>query len=609
MTYKQRLEKALVELVEKWNPKAKVYAVGGYVRDEIMGRINHDLDVVIDLDGSSNPAVEFVEYLKSNNIPGTSGYTVFPRFGTAKFDLKDPASTSFTSTEQIECVMPRVEEYNSGPRKPSEVKKTTLEVDACRRDFCCNALYKDLKTGKILDPTGKGLSDIKNKILRTPLSPEETFKDDPLRMLRAIRFASRLKFKIHPDVLRAIKPIPEYTQLSMERVRDEFEKIITSPIPSGYVRLVHETGLLRYIVPELEEAWGFNQNSKYHSLNLSDHLLLVLDKTVYELSRGTRSYSEASWAALLHDISKYKEYQTKEDGSFSFHGHEKTSAEMSKSILRRLKYSEEMVEKTAKLISDHMIIKQFYDYSKDCYTGNNKTTRKILVKYPDNYSLDCLLALIDADNNAHAPKYCMPGQVASFREAVDKILGSPFATQYKRTSPIGGKDIMSRYGLKPGKQIGEIKHMLEELYYGSSNIDKENLFRAYEGEFGGKKVWSWKTVYGWECMSIVEPHQETLHGAIGYDVDSYMDSVRLDDGETYLPDGSAIVELNAIEYPNLYMRCRIHRRSQELVDKILDIMEEFQEMPDFKEVKVGLDNSNDASGYIKWDGHRTDYIL
>lgn len=614
MTYKEKLEKALVALVEQWNPEAKIYAVGGYVRDEIMENRMHDLDVVIDLEGNENPAVSFVDFLKNNKIKDTSGYTVYPKFGTAKFDLQVGHCS-----EAIECVMPRSERYEEGPRKPSEVKKTTLEIDASRRDFCCNALYKDLKTGKILDPTGKGLDDIKSKILRTPLDPKETFKDDPLRMLRAIRFAAKLEFKISDEVLAEIKPIPEYLELSMERVRDEFQKIITSSKPSKYIWMIHEAGLLRYIVPELEDAWGFNQNSKYHSMNLTDHILAVLDGTRHASGRSRVGMPDSpyvvtlSWAALLHDISKYKEYQVKDDGSFSYHGHEVSSAVMAESILRRLKCSEKQISDVSKLIRDHMIIKQFYDYSKDCYTGSKKYTRKVLSKYPDTKELSCLLALIDADNKAHGEKWCMPGQVQSFYEAVDALKGLPSLSTLHASfnSPIGGDDIISRYGLKSGKQIGEIKDMIKELYLDNPSLSKENLFLAYEAEFKDKTVWVWKSRFGKEHISIIEPKLLPANGIFktGYEVDNFIDALELDEGESYLESGQMIKKLDAIEYPNLYTRYRIFRRSRELVDKILDIMEEFHQMPNFKSITVGLDYTNDAFGSIEWRNHRTDYIL
>ena len=602
MSYLERVEKALVALVEQWNPKANIYAVGGYVRDEILNGPRHDLDLVIDLEGDSSPAVHFTDYLKNNKIPGTSGFTIYPKFGTAKFDL-----TIGNRTEPIECVMPRTEKYQDGPRKPSEVVKTTLEEDASRRDFCCNALYKDLKTGKVLDPTGKGLQDIKNKTLRTPLDPVLTFKDDPLRMLRAIRFSAKLDFSIDIEVLNAIKPIPEYYELSMERIRDEFEKIITVQHPKQYIWMLHNTGLLGHIVPELEEGWGFNQNSKYHSMNLTDHILSVLEWVNADHYRLAKNSTVLAWAALLHDISKYKYFQVKSDGTFSFHGHEKKSAEMAEQILRRLKLSEKDIADTCKLIRDHMLLKQFYSYADDTYTGTNKYTRKIASMYPDQRELDSLLKLINADNHSHAPQWCMPGQVESFYKAYDTIYFSSYMVQGQpKKLPVGGKEIMDRYGLKPGKQIGKIKDMLQELFWENPSMDADTLFRMYEAEFPGS-VWIWTDGFMNYCASIIEPEKTKS----GYQVKDYWDALRLDQEEEdyYKSLGKDIIELSALEYPDIYMRIRTFRRSRELVDKILDIMGEFQQMPGFKEVVISLDDTNDASGAVKWKNHRTDYIM
>ena len=607
-TYRQRLEKKLATLVRKWNPEAKVYAVGGYVRDEILQEGMKDIDLVIDLPGEANPAVAFVDFLKTSKEPDCSGFTVYPRFGTAKFDL-----VVGHSTESIECVMPRKEHYADGPRKPSGVEKTTIEEDATRRDFCCNALYKDLQTGEVLDPTGRGLKDLENKVIDTPLDPRETFKDDPLRMLRAIRFSATKGFEISERVMSEIKPIPEYYQLSMERIRDEFGKIISKSLvpPSRYIWMLHDTGLLKNIIPELEESWGFNQNSKYHSMNLTDHTLAVLDHTHRNHNRVSGpSRLIVAMAALLHDISKYKVHAQKPDGTFSYHGHEVESAKMAVDILRRLKYPEAFISDVKIVIENHMMMKSMYDYSTGKYTGSPKSTRKIMAKFETEDLLDEVLALIDADNLSHAPAWCMPGQVQGFYEAV---VAMKYPTMVSSgapnlTAPVSGDSIMKRFGLSPGKQIGKIKEVMQDLYLGNCELTEEELFIMYEGEFKDKGFWVWKD-YNRPLASIQQPQTHTYGNAAHIESEDYRDSMELDSEEEWMVPESGMKFYSAIEYPDIYIRCRTHKKSRILVDKILDLMEEFHAMPGFKSVDVSLDCSNDASGYVEWHNHKTDYIL
>lgn len=611
MGYRKTIEDEIFKLVKKWKPEAKAYTVGGCVRDELLKETIKDFDVVVDCPGSDNPAIEFVDFLKAN-ATNTKDFATYPRFGTARFTLKLP-----TREEVIECVMPRKEHYHDGPRKPSDVEKTTIAEDASRRDFCCNALYKDLETGEILDPTGRGLKDLEQKILRTPLDPEETFKDDPLRMLRAIRFACKKDFTISKETKEAIKPIPEYYELSMERVRDEFLKIISSRKAKEGVWLLHETGLLKYIIPELEEAWGFNQNSKYHSMNLTDHILEVLNKCV----GNSHHYGDESlpMAALLHDISKYRDHQLKPDGTFSFHGHEAKSADMARDILTRLKCSGKFIDRVDALIRNHMIIKSQYDYDTAEYTGSDKQILKIVNKFQDDGStlINDLLTLIDADNLSHAPKYCMPGQVSSFISRWAGLRGSGI-TRRTQSVPVSGDDIISKYNVKPGKRVGAIKDALTELWYSISvegkerqDITKEDLFAAYEGEFKDRKIWVWK-INSYDddpVASIVEPTRNPV--SLKWDVEDYTDRLTLDECEKNLadPDYKNLVILDAMMYPDIYLRCRTHKKSMELIGKIADLMEEFHKMPKFKEVVISLDDGNDLSARVDWHGHRSDYII
>lgn len=558
------VEDEIKNLVQSWG-KADVYYVGGYVRDQLMGLKPKDYDLVIN---AENGTSEFIEYLKQNHSDICSGFVVYERYGTAKF--------TFNNKIDIECVIPRTETYNSGPRKPDQVKYTSLEQDAKRRDFCCNALYKNVITGEILDPTGHGISDIENKILRTPLDPEQTFIDDPLRMLRAFRFSARKNFKILPDVLKKIKPYPEYKCLSMERVRDEFTKILVSNKPVETIKELHNTGLLEYIIPELEQAWGFNQNSKYHSLNLTDHILKVLD--------GVYRYAdlELDLAALLHDISKYRNYQVKDDLSYSFKNHEELSAEMAGDILERLKFPGSIINSVKELIRNHMIIKSLYNYTTKEYTGKTKKTREIKAKFSYTF-LTKLMRLIDSDNLAHAPHYNMPGQVDSFWQhyrSVDLVVE-------KEPDFISGEEIMNELKIKPGKQVGEIKSILQNWHLENPKETKKDLFTKFLDKFQDKKF----KYDGFEWISLDNV-------------------IRLELGEEDIKWlGNKECELNAIEYPRLYTWLLDYKKAWDIINEASKKLGELYEIPGFEQVDICYDDWRDFSARIQWKNRKDSYIL
>ena len=622
MNYKESLEAALKNVVSQWG-KSDIYYVGGYVRDEILDAgAPKDVDLVIDM---PNGASEFCEFLKANFPTRCMDFVEYPRFGTAKFtflfDMTKMDGSAWTRDIAIECVSPRKEMYTDGPRKPSKVEAATIEEDAMRRDFCCNALYKNVLTGEILDPTGHGKEDIKNRVLRTPCNPEITFKDDPLRMLRAIRFSAVKEFEISPETYKALKPIPEYYQLSMERVESEFTQILCATDPKKYIWILHDTGLLEYIIPELEEAWGFNQNSKYHSMNLTDHTLSVLEKVRVERNNilGLRL------AALLHDISKYKYHETNEDGTFSYHDHEIKSAEMAEEILKRLKYSNSLIGYVCMLIRNHMGIKSQYDYSTMAYTGTKKSMIKFLNKLvdpsgerKDTYQIMSeMLSLIEADNLSHAPEWNMPGQTTSFREKAEKynIIASWKGGQRQPTSKvqITGKDIMDRFGLAPGKAVGFLKDMvINDFGIDHPNYSKERLLDLVDENFGGdKKIYifhsSWVGEFG---ASNLDPTQTNFHDLA--ELPLYLNEVEEIEKRHGIElrkdkDEGAMV-VRAIEEPELYMRVLANREALNLSDEALKKIEGLVNMPDFKSVTIEYDYCNDARVVIRWRGHRPTII-
>ena len=478
-----KVQTRLKEFVVRWG-KAPVYMVGGCVRDEILGELVKDVDLCVDLEDG---ATKFCEYLESNGL--VENVVVYQRYGTSKFTL--PIDEDKVD---IECVMPRIESYKEGPRKPDQVNYATLEEDARRRDFCCNALYKNIVTGEVLDPTGYGLEDLNYKILRTPILGKETFIDDPLRMLRAFRFAAEKNFTILPEVFKDIKPYPEYSKLSMERVNSEFSRILLTSKSVDTIIDLHKTRLLEYIIPELEESWGFNQRSHYHSMNLTEHTLSVLS---FMITKYPNASLELRLSALLHDIAKYKCYQQKESGELSFKGHDLESSRMAEKILVRLKYSRDTIDRVKYLIENHMVLKSLYDKEKDIYTGSDSQTRRFIRKLGSG--LGELVMLIDSDNNSHAPEYNMPGQIESFLRSYYRVISKPVVKE----CPIDGKEIMRILSIGPGPAIRELKEIIVSWLDEEPSLEKDVIIYNLK-DYIHLGFWGWENSNGEKFISLVK---------------------------------------------------------------------------------------------------------
>lgn len=540
-----------------------IYLVGGCVRDLILGIEPKDIDLCIDIpDGIRR----FSLWLKSNFPNQVSGFCEFPRYGTMKFNLH----VDTNEISEIECVLPRLETYNSGPRKPDVVIQTSIKEDSKRRDFCCNALYQRVSNDELIDPTGQGYSDCINKILNTPVEARQTFIDDPLRMLRAVRFCCTKGFEIHPDTLSYLYPYRQYDSISKERLRDEFEKIITSNNAVKGINLLHDSGLLKRIFPELVEAWDFDQCSKYHSLNLRDHLFSVLEKT----SNDPR----LRWAALLHDISKYKIYTF--DGSHRhFKFHECHSETMAEKVLVRLKYDNDFISDVKSLVKNHMRFKQQYDYKTQKFTGKDKQIRKFISQMGNLVELE--LELIDADNLSHDPKYNMPGQVDDLRDRINQILSE---TTTDLNSVVSGKDIMDFLMVGPSKLIGEVKLIFQDYLDENPYLGKEDLFNRYMEEFANHFI---KLEPLHWCEDEVSAKLEG---------DSVGLTIKIKD---YFPDNSYSPKVSALFLPSLYRRLSRDHSVREIISKMTGFTE-LEMMEGFKSLKLSL-KSHDLVAEITWD--------
>lgn len=404
-----------------------LYLVGGAVRDELLG-LPAQADVDLVTTGPVEPLVELLKPL-STIFP-----VVYERFGTAMLQIEGTA---------VELVRARKESYEGSSRKP-HVEPASLEDDARRRDFTANALMRRLSDGALLDPTGRGLDDLRGKLLRTPLDPMETFKDDPLRMLRAVRFRWKLGFEPAAGLYDAIGASAERLSIvSAERIRDELRKMIVQPsAPDAFGDLMR-LGLLDVFAAELRPTVGCEQGH-WHHLDVWNHSLLVL-RHVAALGDET-----LSWAALLHDVGKPETRTIDAKGHTRFFGHEDVGARRTEVLLRYLRFSAREIEPIVRLVRNHMRLGSFTEFSP-------AAARRLL----RDLGPDCerLLTLVEADASSLAPGVRQL-DLTPIRARLDEVRAATPAETL--VSPLSGREIMALTGLPPGEPVGRLKLKLTE---------------------------------------------------------------------------------------------------------------------------------------------------
>jgi poly(A) polymerase len=438
-----------------------VFLAGGAVRDELMGLDANDLDFVINLEDGGAKFAEWATKKIGNYKKGSNPVT-YETYGTAKFNLSGVEHKGFKLDDMdIDCVMPRTEEYEEGSRKP-KVDSGSLKDDVDRRDFTTNSLLKNLSTGEILDLTGMGKQDIKDGVVRTPLDPNVIFSEDPLRMLRAIRFTMKYNWKLPLFMIKALKNnASKLKQISVERVQEELNKMLMTDSPDRAIKLLQITGLSKYVFPELDRLIKLEQN-KYHKEDAMEHTLTVV--------KGTPKNLVTRLMALFHDIGKEatKEVIGKE---IHFYGHEKIGAEMTEKILTRLKYPNKIIDAVVKGVQNHMKLKHG---GPDSFGATDKTLRKFKVNMGDH--LEDVLNLIHADNIAHEAGFDMPNQIDAIRKRLD-TLGIP---QGKLKLPINGDDIKKKFKLKPGRIIGDLLAIVKDEYLENPKVNARQVYPKLE---------------------------------------------------------------------------------------------------------------------------------
>jgi len=415
--------------------EGKVYLVGGYVRDKLLKRrLPSDVDLVLEGD-----ALQLAQFLYERGIADHPPVT-YPRFGTAMVHLGEIA---------VELVTARAESYHDASRKPATVKPATLYEDALRRDFTVNTLLENLHTGAIVDPLGVGLSDLQARWLRTPRDPHETFYEDPLRMLRAVRFAVQLDFTLDPVAVQAIREQAERLKIvSIERIQAEFTRLMDSPPAAAGLQMLLEVGLLAQFAEPLLPMVGCTQND-YHLYDVWGHSL----QTVQHIDPTglTIPAWELRLAALLHDVGKPATRTVDEDGAIHFYEHDRVGAEIARAWLRTLRYSNETIERITTLVRLHMRPGFYTPQWRDA------AVRRLIRDAGD--LLEPLLRLVEADIQAQRHDV-IHADIAALRQRIAQVQAIQPATHWR--SPLTGEQIMQRFGLNPSPLVGQLKRYLEE---------------------------------------------------------------------------------------------------------------------------------------------------
>jgi len=416
----------------------QAFVIGGYVRDLLIGRPSSDIDIVAL--GSGIELARKVAARIDRKIP----VSVFKNFGTAMFHY---------GTDEIEFVGARRESYSRNSRKPA-VENGTLHDDQQRRDFTINALAISLNRetyGQLIDPFD-GLDDIERQIIRTPLNPDITFSDDPLRMMRAIRFATQLAYSIADDTFDAISRNRNRIEIiSKERIADELHKIILSPRPSFGFMLLDQSGLLELIFPELADLRGVEKRGHHGHKEIFMHSIKVLDNICpYTKNLWLR------WAALVHDIGKPAAKRYSPDEGWTFHGHEFTGSKMIPEIFRNLKLPmNDQMKYVQKLTLLHL---RPIALAEDVVTDS--AVRRLLFEAGDD--IDDLMLLCDADiTSKNADK------AARFRQNYELVRRKLQEIEEKDAirnfqPPVSGNEIIETFGIQPGKDIGIIKNAIKD---------------------------------------------------------------------------------------------------------------------------------------------------
>ena len=442
-----KISKVISELSDETQINA--FLVGGCVRDLMLNPLAESIDVDIMVEGDG---IDFAEKLaRKINVPKI---VPFKKFATAKIPYNE---------YEIEVASARLEKYDESSRSPSEVVISNIEDDLLRRDFTINAMAVSLNKenfGEFFDPFN-GMEDLSKNILRTPLDSDTTFSDDPLRMMRAAYFASKLSLAIDPSCLESIKNNAErITIVSQERKTNELLKILGTKKPSIGLNILQEAGLMEFVFPEISVMYGLDQSNEYHHKDIFYHTLEVVDNAA-QLSDKL----DLRLAALVHDIAKPKTRRLSKSKGYTFYGHDDLGARMLKGISSSMKFSNSTRDYIAKLTALHL--RPISLAKKDV---TDSAIRRLIVDAGEE--IDDLMKLCRADITTKNPKNITKylGNFDRVEKRMNEVIEIDKLKAFQ--SPVRGDEIMKMFDLSPGKEVGKIKTMVEDaIINGEINND------------------------------------------------------------------------------------------------------------------------------------------
>ncbi len=417
--------------------KLKVFVVGGFVRDLFLNRKSKEIDLMIEGDG-----IKFSRLLADEL--GVKKIVPFKEFGTAKIPYPKM---------EIEVASARLEDYDESSRKPKEIKYTDIFGDLKRRDFTINAMAVDILPdtfGELYDPYN-GIADLKAKRLITPLDPDETFSEDPLRMMRAAVFASRFELAINDECLNSMqKQASRISIVSWERITAELIKILETDKPSIGLIILQNTGLMKYVFPEIDIMYGMEQPKEWHHKDIFYHTMQVVDNAAVLSDK-----MELRFAALVHDIGKPKTRRIHKIKGFTFHGHDDIGSRMLQKIAKRMKLSNDLRDYLIKMTILHL-----RPIALAMKGVTDSAVRRLMVTSGEE--TDDLLTLCRADITSKNPER-VKRYMGNF-ERVEKFMQDVVERDKFRAfqSPVRGDEIMQVCGLKEGEKVGQLKSAIED---------------------------------------------------------------------------------------------------------------------------------------------------
>lgn len=457
ITITEYITEYIREIIRGTIYEGHIYCVGGSVRDLIMKKPIKDIDIVIDIE---NGGVEFANFCMKKGLLMREP-VIFERYGVAAFRFK-----SFPD-DDIECVMTRGEKYpDRNSRNPITVF-AGIEEDCIRRDLTINALYYNISTGEIIDMVG-GQKDIENKVIRTTNeNPDIVFDDDSLRILRCIKFSVRYGWEIEPKTYASMKKYVDRLEIiSKERIKDEFNKILLSDNASMGIRTLCDIGAMKYIIPEVVEMIGMEQNA-FHFGDVFEHTMALLDYDTKYFKDGDVA---VRLALLLHDIGKIRTRSVGDDGRVHFYDHEFVGSEMVVDILKRLKYDNKTIDDVRFLIKNHMRTKNF---GNDCVKIKTKHFNKLAYTCKNEYRYKSLARVIDCDNNSHKAEHNITGQYDYFVSHMDDAV-----KMFNYKLPIDGNDVMEVLKISGGVLVKKVlERLMNRAYPNPDTLTRESCLK------------------------------------------------------------------------------------------------------------------------------------